>query len=134
MTDIYDFHTKAFRNVSAYVVLKDGERVATIAFKFPADGAGRLYAYVHWLGIPMVRGYAGGYGYDKRSAAVANAVRKGDLVSSVKARADELNIAPTDGRPWHDHVAAFVDALENDSGSDWNDRLTSAGFTVLQAV
>lgn len=134
MTDIYEHHQKAFARVSAYVVLKNGERVATIAFKFPADGAGRLYAYVHWLGIPMVRGYAGGYGYDKRSAAVANAVRKGDLVSSVKARADELKIAPTDGRPWHDHVAAFVDALEKDSGSYWNDRLTSAGFTVLQAV
>lgn len=134
MTDIYEHHQKAFARVSAYVVLKNGERVATIAFKFPADGAGRLYAYVHWLGIPMVRGYAGGYGYDKRSAAVANAVRKGDLVSSVKARADELKIAPTDGRPWHDHVAAFVDALEKGSGSYWNDRLTSAGFTVLQAV
>lgn len=56
MTDIYDLHSKAFARVSAYVVLdKSGERVATVAFKFPADGAGRLYAYVHWIGVPMVR-------------------------------------------------------------------------------
>lgn len=134
MSDIYDLHSKAFARVSAYVILHENTRVATIAFKFPADGAGRLYAYVHWLGVPMVRGFAGGYGYDKKSAAVADAVRKGKLVSAIKARAAELQIAPTDGRPWHDHVAAFVEGLERDSGSYWDRRLEAAGFTVLQAV
>lgn len=75
MSNIYDQHNSAFRQVQAYVILKGSERVATIAFKFPHDGAGRLYAYVHWLGAPMVRGYANGYGYDKRSAAVESAVQ-----------------------------------------------------------
>lgn len=117
-TDIYDLHSKAFARVSAYVVLRDGERVATIAFKFPADGAGRLYAYVHWLGVPMVRGFAGGYGYDKRSAAVANAVRKIPDDISGKAGARQ----------------AFIEATERDSGSYWDRRLEDAGFTVFQAV
>lgn len=57
---VYQLHDKAFANVSAYVIAKDGERVATIAFKFPRDGAGRLYVYVHWFGLQMVRGWAGG--------------------------------------------------------------------------
>ena len=76
MTNIYDLHTKAFSHVSAYVILKDGERVATIALKYPKDGAGRLYAYVHYIGLEMVRDYAGGYGYDKRSAAITRATAK----------------------------------------------------------
>jgi hypothetical protein len=76
LTQIYDQHAAAFRQVSAFVIAKNGERVATVAIKFPKDGAGRLYAYVHWAGAQMERGSAGGYGYDKRSAAVAAALRK----------------------------------------------------------
>ena len=111
MSDIYDQHRAAFANVSAYVVLKDGERVATIAFKFPRDGAGRLYAYVHWIGVPMVRGFAGGYGYDKRTAACSSAAQR------------------LDGVPH-----AFIDALWVDTGPTWDEQLRKAGFTVIQAV
>jgi len=123
MTDIYDHHAKAFNRVSAYVILKNGERVATIAFKFPADGAGRLYAYVHWLGVPMVRGFAGGYGYDKRAAALANAVRK-------------MPETPQQFGPEQEQVAStdFYTALEHDRGPPWGNALRDAGFTVLQAV
>lgn len=115
MTNIYDQHTAAFKNVSAYVILKDGERVATIAFKFPADGAGRLYAYVHWFGIPMVRGFANGYGYDKKSAAVEDAVDK----------------LPEFGSGGH---LEFKKALSNIGGNSWENSLRDAGFTVFQAV
>lgn len=38
-TNIYDQHKAAFANVSAYTIMKGGERVATIAFKFPRGGA-----------------------------------------------------------------------------------------------
>lgn len=68
MPDIYDRHKAAFASVEAFVILHNGERVASIAFKFPRDGAGRLYAYVHRYGLEMVRGFAAGGGYDKRSA------------------------------------------------------------------
>lgn len=120
MSDIYDQYRTAFAQVSAYVILKDDERVATVAFKFPRDGAARLYAYVHWIGIEMVRGYAGGYGYDKRSAAVANAARK--LVT----------VPPEKGNP--SGFIKFVAAIEKDDGEYWDRRLQDAGFTVHQAV
>lgn len=120
--NIYDAHQKAFANVSAFVILKDGERVATVAFKFPRDGAGRLYAYVHWIGIEMVRGSASGYGYDKRSAAVESAVK-------------QMNDAPNLGlRPDFSPIDAFICAMHSDSGLYWNQRLEKAGFTVIQAV
>jgi hypothetical protein len=111
MADIYAQHSAAFSRVSAFVILKDGERVATVTFKFPKDGAGRLYAYVHWIGSPMVRGFAGGYGYDKRSAAARHAAEKITLADP-----------------------GFLAALLEDSGRYWDDRLRDAGFTVLQAV
>jgi hypothetical protein len=119
---IYDQHRAAFSNVSAYVVMYAGERVATVAIKYPRDGAGRLYSYVHWLGVPMVRGFAGGGGYDKRSAACASAARKlpEHLPAGYDAAADVYSM--------------FVDVMRADGGLDWNTALTGAGFTVLQAV
>lgn len=117
MSDIYDQHQAAFRQTSAFVVVRDGAKVATIAIKFPKDGASRLYAYVHWTGTTMVRGRADGYGYDKRSAAVADALCK---IVPAGTASPALN--------------AFVGAaLEMDS-DDWTRALEKAGFYVWQAV
>lgn len=121
---IYDQHDAAFARVSAFVIVKDGKKVATVAFKFPADGAGRLYAYVHWLGVPMVRGMAGGYGYDKKSAACAAAARK--AVDPI-ARQDREGL---DVDSWD----AFRSALAKDDGYGWERNLESAGFKVWSAV
>lgn len=129
-TSIYDLHRKAFPNVSAYVVMdRGGVRRATIAFRYPRDGAGRLWAYVHWCGLEMVRGYASGYGYDKHSAACASAADRLRMVDG----------AYDDGTPHHTpeekaRFLAFKGALETDSGPRWDDRLRDAGFTVWQAV
>lgn len=109
MTNTHELHNKAFSSVSAFVVCKDNERVATIAFKFPKDDAGRLWCYFHFIGEPMVRAYAGGYGYDKKSAAVESAVEK----------------LPDN---------EFKAALSNIGGNTWDRALREAGFTVLQAV
>jgi len=122
MTDIYDQHRASFANVAAYVVLKDGERVATVAFKYPRDGAGRLYAYVHWIGSPMVRGFAAGGGYDKATAAcssAANRMSQFNPFNTDKAAAD---------------ADAFAYAMIKDDGYGWDHNLRQAGFTVLQAV
>lgn len=124
---IYDQHDAAFRNVSAFVILKGSERVATIAIKFPKDGAGRLYAYVHWIGSEMVRGMAGGYGYDKRSAAVTDAASKVDMSDREDGHRDDF------GQPVTER-AEFVGALSASDGRDWTRALEAAGFTVLQAV
>ena len=125
--DIYGQHDKAFAAVSAFVVIDptNGERVATVAIKFPRDGAGRLYAYVHWIGLEMVRGFAGGYGYDKRSAAVADAARKLPLGLDAETgtRIDPLA-----------HYGDFKRAAMADAGDDWTRAVEKAGFRVLQAV
>lgn len=127
--NIYDQHRASFPQVSAYVIAREGKRVATIAIKFPRDGAGRLYAYVHFIGEPMVRGFAGGYGYDKRSAAIADAASKLTLSQSLWP----------DGTPHYSEEeitlhALFRDTLARDSGQDWDNRLRDAGFNVWQAV
>ena len=121
-TDVYAQHRASFPQVSAYVVMRDGKQVATVAIKYPRDGAGRLYAYVHWFGVPMVRGYAGGGGYDKRSAACANAAR--NLPPALPAGYDD------DAQIY----AAFRLYLGDDNGLSWQYRLESLGFKVLQAV
>jgi hypothetical protein len=122
MTKIYDQHRAAFNNVAAYVITYGSARVATVAIKFPRDGAGRLYSYVHWHGVEMARGYAGGGGYDKRTAACADAARK--LPEHLPAGYDGAG----------DVYGRFVDALGRDGGNDWTAALRKAGFDVLQAV
>jgi hypothetical protein len=120
-TTIYDQHDAAFANVSAYIIAKGGERVATIAFKFPRDGAGRLYAYVHWCGVEMVRGHATGYGYDKRSAACSSAAKR---MRETMRQAEATDCEAMD---------RFRAALTPDDGLGWDRRLRDAGFDVWQA-
>jgi len=129
MADIYEQHQAAFAQVSAFVILDaSGERVATVALKFPRDGAGRLYAYVHIIGVEMVRGHANGYGYDKRSAAVAAAIAK------VPAYDDARDQDSTYGRRVIATRAAFQKAAPAMDSDDWTRVLERAGFRVLQAV
>ncbi len=144
MKNIYEQHQAAFANVKAYVVMKGAERVATIAFKYPKDGAGRLYAYVQWaknagieldyyspynfpawFGMPMARGVANGYGYDKKSAAVEDAAH----VLGKQCQATPA-IVTKEREDWNN----FIKALGNIGGSNWDRKLEDAGFTVLQAV
>ena len=131
---IYDQHDDAFARVSAYVVSESGKRVATIAFKFPKDGAGRLWAYVHWLGTEMVRGYVGGYGYDKQSADVESAVARlyDKQSAAVESAVARLAAFPTEESPAR--LEAFQAALSNCGGYGWGQRLRDAGFDVWQAV
>jgi len=123
MTKIYEQHDAAFANVSAYVILQSGERVATVALKVGAA----VTAYVHMIGLPMVRGRACGGGYDSASAAVAEAI-------------DRIPVPAVD-----DHDAARRQSLHAlrimlrlaaagmDAGQ-WVRELERQGFTVLQAV
>jgi len=120
--NIYTQHGRAFSQVSAFVITKGKERVATVAIKFPRDGAGRLWAYVHWLGVPMVRGYAGGYGYDKSSAAVSSAASRVELQTEHVTKA-QVNLQKK-----------FIKAASLDNGYDWQRNIEDAGFYTLQAV
>lgn len=83
MENIYDQFDAAFRKVAAYCfVHPETQQQINVCFKYPADGAGRLYCYVHFVHAEMVRGFAGGYGYDKTSAAFINAVNKIEQLSA----------------------------------------------------
>ena len=127
MSDIYEQHKAAFPNVSAFVVMRGGERVATVAIKYPRDGAGRLYAYVHLIGVPMVRAHANGFGYDKRSAAVAAAIAK--IPAPVSDHFTKERYAKVAG--WHGTLRFSVAEMES---RDWTQALERQGFTVIQAV
>jgi hypothetical protein len=135
---IYEQFAKSFNRVAAYVILnKNGELVAKVAFKFPADGAARLYTYIHWMGIEMVRGQASGYGYDKRSAAVANAVSKITKVNGPETVTNDHHDLIAERRrvrKVQEAQTAFLGALGKDCGEYWDTRLRNAGFTVIQAV
>lgn len=125
MASIYEQHRSAFDSVDAAVVVKDGARVATIAFKYGAA----VTVYVHWVGLEMVRGRAGGGGYDRRTAACADAARKLAMDSG----------AYDDGTPHHSaeeraSFDAFKAALQLDGGWGWDRALEDAGFTVFRAI
>ena len=122
MSDIYHQFDTSFANVSAfYITDADDTRVGRICIKFPKDGAGRLYAYVHVYGSRMVRGSAVGYGYDKRSAAVW------DAAGNLRSNEDDVPATP-------DHLAMWKAALMKDSGAEWTRKLEAAGYRVHQVI
>lgn len=125
-SSIYDKHRTAFANVSAFVVMRGADRVATIAFKY----GNAVAVYAHWIGIEMARGTAGGGGYDRASAAASAAVAK---------MPTDLRDTFADGTPHHSEdertaYRAFRAALLADDRFGWDRRLRDAGFTVWQAV
>lgn len=126
MSKIYDQHDAAFARVSAYVVTKDGKHVASVSIKHPADGAGRLYAYVHWLGLEMVRSHANGYGYDKRTAAVSGCAAQ--ILKHLAAPKYSEIIRDADA------CRAFCTAIDADNGAEWTRNIEDAGFAVMRAI
>lgn len=115
MSDIYRKFDRAFANVDAYCVLKDGKPVARVCLKYPKDGAGRLTAFVQVYGFEMKRGWASGYGYDKATAAVS---------SCAPLFAHLEGVDETAAR-----VAADFAALK-DAGHRWDAQLRLMGYEV----
>lgn len=139
MTNIYDQHKAAFAQVSAWVVLTpEGDRVASVAIKYPRDGAGRLYAYVHVFGMEMVRGHANGYGYDKGSAAVSAACARVSAGNGLDIEglpeANRQEYADLHAKTEAAALAWRILAPTLDRGDNWTRALEKAGFRVLQAV
>lgn len=114
MPDIYEQHAKAFRGVSAYTIARNGERIASVAFKHGA----RCTCYFHIFGLQMAKGWADGGGYDKASAAAHSAVNRIDH----------------NGYPEHVAIADEIRAAIKDQGYSWDRDLRDAGFDVWQAV
>lgn len=123
MTKVYNQFDGAFRHVSAYAILHNGEYVARISMKHGAS----VVAYVHWIGAEMARGTAGGGGYDKATAAIEHAAAK----------------MPSDWRPSFargtiqdvaDVYQAFRAALSHDDGAGWARHLERAGFFICNVI
>ncbi len=118
---VYKQFEAAFPQVSAYAVIRDGKPMAKVALKFAKSGLSTC-AYVHWIGLPMVRGVANGGGYDKASAACSIAMGK---------TRDPLDIGKRDDVHLWD---LFRSTLAKDDGQHWDNRLRAAGFDVFQVV
>lgn len=131
MSDIYDQHTAAFAHVSASVILDaEGKKVGTIAFKFPRGTSTRVYCYLHILGTEMVRGYAGGGGYDKASAAADAARRR--IIPFDRYQLEEA-IKNSAEAPRHPIAEAFS-KTRLDTGSGWQRAIEELGYRTVQAV
>lgn len=74
MTTVYDKFDKHFSQVSAWVIVNEqGEQVGKMAAKYPKDGMGKLYLYLHLYGSEMVQVNVSGCGFDKLSVAIQKA-------------------------------------------------------------
>lgn len=127
--ETYDKHDKAFSQVGAYVLMNGKEQVGTIALKYPKDGAGRLTCYFHIRTLPMVYGTAGGYGYDKASAAVTDAAQK-----QVTVKLEDWQTSDRDTE--RKFAARIAKALQDNEGMDWKDVINYKlrGLRVLRAI
>jgi len=134
MTDIYKLHDAAFAHVSAFVVLKDGERVATVAFK----RGNSVQCFAHLIGLEMTRGRANGGGYDRNSASFYDAVSriKHPLRERVlEGEKNSIQLVDKRAKELWDLLQNFTKAAhKGNGGSHWDAALREAGFTVLQAV
>jgi hypothetical protein len=75
--DIYNH--PAVKRVSVYALMLEGDLVGRVIVAYPNDGAGIVRASVAaWkgslAGFDRMNGSAGGYGYDKRTTAVHDAL------------------------------------------------------------
>lgn len=124
---IYKQHRAAFPNAEAYVVLRDNKQIATVALKLPREKDGRVYAFVQWIGLPMVRAYAEGdcnfLGPNNTTAAMSNAAYNMPIApTGLKGQGSDLFYSLFRGS------ILFVDER------GWKDKLEANGFTVLRAL
>ena len=74
MTTVYDKFDKHFAQASAWVIVNEqGEQVGKMAAKYPKDGMGKLYLYLHLHGSEMVQVSVSGCGFDKLSVVIQKA-------------------------------------------------------------
>ena len=120
----------AFKQVSAFVVMDRDttQPIAKIALKFPSDGAGRVNAYIHLIGMEVQHGYAGGYGYDKRTASIISAVTNCNDIWAQQIKSGHVSLTSVQQN--------FINLLLSDKAQGgWLEVINQDnGFIVIQAV
>ena len=120
----------AFKQVSAFVVMDRDtmQPIAKIALKFPSDGAGRVNAYIHIIGMEVQHGYAGGYGYDKRTASIIGAVSNCNDIWAQQIKSGHVSLTSVQQN--------FINLLLSDAAQGgWLEVFNhDNGFIVIQAI
>ena len=121
MTTVYAKFDKQFAQASAWVIVNEqGDQVGKMAAKYPKDGMGKLYLYLHLYGSEMVQVSVSGCGFDKLSVAVQKA---GDSYVKMNIGNGSMNIQDLD----------FLQALCN-VNHDFNSWNKYGEYRFLQAV
>ena len=120
----------AFKQVSAFVVMdrETMQPIAKIALKFPSDGAGRVNAYIRLIGMEVQHGYAGGYGYDKRTASIISAASNCNDIWAQQIKSGHVNLTSVQQN--------FINLLLSDKAQGgWLEVINQDnGYIVIQAV
>lgn len=120
-TSVYDKHAKHFAQVSAYVIIdSEGDQKGIMTVKYPKDGAGKLYLYLHLRGSEMVQVSVSGCGFDKLSVAVQKAA---DAYVKQNLGNDKLTVQDLD----------FLKAL-CDVNHDFSPWIMYGSYKFLQAI
>lgn len=131
MSTIYKQHDKKFNQVSAYVLLEGNNPRGTVAFHYPRDSAGRVTCFLHLHGMPMVKGVAGGYGYDKTGASFENAISS-LYVEDLKEGEEWLADSHKENTKEIEYLKSNLSDLK---GSSWNDAFNRLGsYKILRAI
>lgn len=127
-----EFETKT-ADWSAWLVLRNGDVVAKIVTHYGGRRSPNgltVRAFVHVLGLPMVRGIARGGGYDMRTAAIASACQH---IQDAKLK----HLPTTQGEDMYklalNEQAAKFRALV-DQGHDIPHQLRAMGYQVEQVM
>ena len=130
--------TKHGQSLSAYIVLKDGEHIATVQAAFMDSGV--VYVDVWDTQTIVHQGKAGGYGYDKFTAALSGAVIDGHTLADHCGESLELpakGYFGADDTPDGYQQANYDSKLHGykscykRSGLEY---LSDTGYQVLQAI
>lgn len=109
---VFEKFDSAFGDVKAYAILKNGEYIGKVCFKY--SKAGVCTVFVHEHSFAMISGKASGYGYDKQGAALQNAYKT---------------------LPTEESESELYKALQNVShNGEWQSDLRKAGFIVQNII
>ena len=115
-------------NVTVRVILdKMGRHVATVRWLYPRDGAGSVRCEVYTPGEGIThRGRAGGYGYDKTTAALAGATIAGFRIADHCGAAEPEHEARK-ARFMRAYIRAAVRGMTHEDGLTWREKARRMG-------